>query len=276
MTAADELTHHLRRISALERVAGLLDWDQETQMPRRGAAQRAEEAGAVAQALHALAADPRLAELCDAAEAERPAAARSRSDIREARRLHGRATRIDGRLAAALAQATAEATTVWQAARAASRFADFAPALDRVVTLKREEAGQLAADGPHALRRAPRRPRAGADHRRDRGDVRRAAARTGRAARPPRRAAAPAPRPSGRFPAAFAARAVAQDRRRVRLRLGRGPARSRGASVSQRPARRRRASPPGSTSRSVQRIYSPRSTRSATRSTSRASTPTPR
>ncbi len=146
MTAATDLIDHLRRISALERVAGLLDWDQETQMPRRGAAQRSEEAGAVAAALHALAADPTLAALCDAAEADGPDA-RIAIQLREARRLHARATRIDGRLAATLAQATAEATTVWQAARAAARFADFAPALAGVVALKREEAGQLAGGG---------------------------------------------------------------------------------------------------------------------------------
>lgn len=147
MTAATDLIAHLRRISALERVAGLLDWDQETQMPRRGAPQRAEEAGAVAAALHALAADPALGAMCDAAEAEAPDA-NTATNIREARRLHARATRIDGRLAAALAQATAEAATVWQAARAAARFSDFAPALAGVVALKREEAGQLAGEGP--------------------------------------------------------------------------------------------------------------------------------
>ena len=147
MTAAANLNAYLRRISALERVAGLLDWDQGTQMPRRGASQRAEEAGAVAEALHGLMADPLLAALCDAAEAE-GTDARGAVDIAEARRLHSRATRIDSRLAAALAQATAEGQSVWEAAKAARRFADFAPALSRIVALKREEAGQLANGGP--------------------------------------------------------------------------------------------------------------------------------
>lgn len=147
MTTADlALTDHLRRISALERVAGLLGWNQETQMPRRGAAQRAEEAGAVAAALHALEADPKLAGLCDAAEAAGPSA-RGTIDIAEARRLHARATRIDGALAAELARTTAEAQNIWEAARAAARFEDFAPALARVVALKRAEAAQRAEPG---------------------------------------------------------------------------------------------------------------------------------
>lgn len=145
MTAAADLAAHLRRISALERVAGWLNWDQETQMPPRGGAQRGEEAAAVAAALHALMADPRLAELCDAVEAA-DAGPRMAVDVAEARRIHHRATRIDGDLAAALARTTAEAQTAWAAAKDAARFADFAPALDRVLALKRAEARALAGD----------------------------------------------------------------------------------------------------------------------------------
>jgi len=145
VTAA-ALTEHLRRISALDRVAGLLNWDQETQMPRRGAAQRAEEAGALAAARHALLVDPRLPELCDAAEGAGPDA-RGAVDIAEARRLHARAVRVPERLAAAVAEATATAHGVWEAAKAAGRFADFAPALGRVVALRREEAACIADAG---------------------------------------------------------------------------------------------------------------------------------
>ena len=198
MSAASDLNAHLRRISALERIAGLLDWDQGTQMPRRGASQRAEEAGALAGAWHHLMAEPRLAALCDAAEAEGPDA-RGVVDIAEARRMHARATRIDRRLAADLAQATAEAQAVWEAARAAAAFADFAPALKRVVALKREEAGQLADGGaPYDALLDDHEP----------GLTAAAAAALFDALRPglvELRAsiaarAAPAPRPTGRFP----------------------------------------------------------------------------
>jgi carboxypeptidase Taq len=146
MTAAADLTAYLRRVSALERVSNLLGWDMETQMPRRGAAQRAEEAAVVAEMRHALLSDPRLAELCDAAEAAGPDA-RGSVDIAEARRMRAQAVRVPARLAAELAAVTAEAQTVWEGARAAARFADFAPMLDRVVALKREEGACLAADG---------------------------------------------------------------------------------------------------------------------------------
>ncbi|PZQ47735.1 MAG: carboxypeptidase M32 [Rhodovulum sulfidophilum] len=133
-------------MGALDQVAGLLNWDQETQMPPKGGAQRAEHCAAVAAAAHGLAVAPLIAERVAALEgaALDPVA---RVNVAEAARLHARATRIPADLAAEMARATALAQTVWQAAREANRFEDFAPALERVVALKREEAACLAAPG---------------------------------------------------------------------------------------------------------------------------------
>ena len=145
-TAAEALKERLRRIAALERTSRLIGWDQETQMPPRGAAQRAEEAAAVAAALHALCADPRLGALAEAVEAE-GATGPLAVDAAEARRLHRRAIRIPARLAADFAHATSEAQLTWQAARAARDFPGFAPTLARVVALARETAAALADPG---------------------------------------------------------------------------------------------------------------------------------
>ena len=62
MTSAfDELMEFQRETEALARVAGRLNWDQETVMPRGAAAQRAEESGAMEAVLHARRTDPRVA-----------------------------------------------------------------------------------------------------------------------------------------------------------------------------------------------------------------------
>ena len=127
MDAADayaELSRHLRRITALGQVAGLLNWDQETQMPPKGAAQRAEQAAAVAAALHAHATDPRIPEWIAESGPQEGAAA---INLAEAARLHRRAVRVPARLAADLATAAVEGQAAWEAARAAAAFADFAP-----------------------------------------------------------------------------------------------------------------------------------------------------
>ena len=139
------LAHH-RRIAAMEDAAGLLTWDQETQMPPKGAAQRAEARGAVAAALHALRTEPRLGEWIETAMiGDWPEEVRA--DIREAARDHGRAVRVPDDLAAALARECSAAHVVWAKAKADRRFADFAPALSRVLELKREEGAALADGG---------------------------------------------------------------------------------------------------------------------------------
>lgn len=140
------LAEHMRRIAALRQVEMLLGWDRETQMPPKGAAQRAEQAAAVAAVLHGLETDPRLGAWLDAAATT--ATGTDAVNVAEARRVHARATRVPARLAADLARAAVEGQTLWAEARAASDFPAFAPALARIVALKREEAACLAhADG---------------------------------------------------------------------------------------------------------------------------------
>ena len=138
------LAEHLRRIGALEQVAGLLNWDQETQMPPKGAGQRAEQAAAVAAAIHGLACDPRIPGWIEAAG---PGVGAAAVNLAEAARLHRRAVRVPPGLAAELARTAVSAQTAWEAARAANDIAGFAPELARMVALKREEAACLAEDG---------------------------------------------------------------------------------------------------------------------------------
>ncbi|HET9067954.1 MAG TPA: carboxypeptidase M32 [Amaricoccus sp.] len=144
IAAFDEISARLRRIGALEQVAGLLNWDRETQMPPKGGAQRAEQAAAVAAAIHDLASDPGLGELVALAATAQGADA---VNVAEAARLHRRAVRVPPALAADLARAAALGQEAWIAARAASDFAAFAPTLERIVALKRAEADCLAEAG---------------------------------------------------------------------------------------------------------------------------------
>ncbi len=144
--AYSQLCDHLRQLSALDQVAGLLTWDQETQMPTQGASQRAEALGAVAAAAHRLRVDPRIAEWAAAAEGATldPAA---RVNVAEALRLHRRALRIPDALAADLGRAASQGQVAWDRARQAGSFAEFVPALDRIVELKRAEANCLTEAG---------------------------------------------------------------------------------------------------------------------------------
>lgn len=141
-----EFRAHFQRIAALDQVSGLLNWDQETKMPVKGAALRVEQVGAVAAASHALATDPRIEAWTDAL-AEVDLGPFGNAHVAEARRTYQRAVRVPPTLAEAVARQSARAQIAWQSARPASDLASFLPELDGLVSLKREEAACLADEG---------------------------------------------------------------------------------------------------------------------------------
>ena len=144
MTAYAELMAHQRETEALAAAAGLLSWDQETMMPRGGAAQRAEAMGALESVLHRRRTDPRVGDWLAAAEA---AGSVEAAQIRHIRRAHERAVKVPEVLAAEIARVTSTAQGIWAEARAADDVAAFAPILTQVVQLRRDEAAALAGSG---------------------------------------------------------------------------------------------------------------------------------
>ncbi|MCE8005733.1 carboxypeptidase M32 [Aestuariivita sp.] len=144
MTAYDDLMAYQRQTEALAQISGRLGWDQETMMPRGAAAQRGEEMAAMAAILHARRTDPRVGDWLEAAKPQDEVA---RAQIREIRRSFERASKVPEALATKLAQRTSEAQGHWAAARADEDWDAFAPVLEEIVSLKREEGAALAGGG---------------------------------------------------------------------------------------------------------------------------------
>ncbi|WP_420567302.1 carboxypeptidase M32 [Thalassovita sp.] len=144
MTAYDALMGFTRETMALAQVAGRLGWDQETMMPRGAAEQRAEEMAALESVLHARRTDPRVAEWLTEAE---PIGDVATAQLRHIRRSFERAQKVPADLASALARTTSRAQGQWAQARADEDFAAFAPVLDEVLRLRRQEAQALAQGG---------------------------------------------------------------------------------------------------------------------------------
>jgi carboxypeptidase Taq len=143
MTAYDELMAFQRETEALAQVAGRLGWDQETVMPRGAAPQRGEEMAAMESVLHARRVDPRIADWLAAIEPSNLDDV-GRANLRHIKRDHDRAARVPAELAARIARVTSAAQGTWAEARAADDFAAFAPTLEEVIALKREEGAALA------------------------------------------------------------------------------------------------------------------------------------
>lgn len=137
-----KLTRRLRETATLGSVGELAAWDQETMMPRSAARFRAEELAVVSSLVHQKATDSAVGELIAACEADTaliadPAIAANLGDIR---RDYDRARRLPTELVAEISKTSSLAMEAWKLARENNAFSDFAPWLEKQLTLQREKA----------------------------------------------------------------------------------------------------------------------------------------
>ncbi|MEO0912585.1 MAG: carboxypeptidase M32, partial [Pseudomonadota bacterium] len=133
------LLAHTARSMALDEVAGLIGWDQETVMPAAGGPQREEHAAALEEARHARNTDPKIAEwLSEIDTAALPPDARRNIEL--IRRRYTRTIALPAELSIELARQTTAGQRLWAEARKQNDFSLFAPALTRIVDLKRQQA----------------------------------------------------------------------------------------------------------------------------------------
>ncbi|MDG2403651.1 MAG: carboxypeptidase M32, partial [Paracoccaceae bacterium] len=146
MSAYQALMSFQRDTEALAQVVGRLGWDQETMMPRGAAVQRGEEMAAMESVMHARRTDPRIADwLEESADEDLDHVAWAQ--LRHIRQTFDRTCKVPVGLAAEIARVTSVAQGVWVAARAADDFLAFAPTLNEVLALRRQEAAALAEGG---------------------------------------------------------------------------------------------------------------------------------
>jgi carboxypeptidase Taq len=141
--AYDELIRLAREEATLASCVDVLEWDEETCLPRSGVTHRSEQLGLLAGLLHERSTDPRVGELLELLEGsdlvrdpESPAAV----NVRELRREYDRERRLPRRLVEESARVTALAQRAWADARESSEFERFRPWLERQIALAREEA----------------------------------------------------------------------------------------------------------------------------------------
>jgi carboxypeptidase Taq len=139
--AYEELVKALREISLLGSVASVLGWDERTQRPPAGAGHRAEQLSMLAGMVHQRFTSPRIGELLEAsAELAKDPHSDAGVNLRETRREYDRATKLPASLVEEMARIISLAQDAWEKAKKASDFPAFAPWLEKVLNLKRQEA----------------------------------------------------------------------------------------------------------------------------------------
>lgn len=128
--AYDELIRLVREEAMLSSCVDLLEWDEETYLPRGGVEHRSEQLALLAGLLHDRGTDPRLGELLGDIERSRlvgdpesPAAV----NVREIRRAYDRERKLPRKLVAESARVSALAQQAWADAREAGEYELFRP-----------------------------------------------------------------------------------------------------------------------------------------------------
>ena len=146
MNAYESLQQRSREIALYNSAASLLSWDQETYMPPKAGAYRAEQLSQLAGLAHRLGTSPEVGDWLKACEDHLPPCADEEetslraANVREWRRDYDRATKLPARLVEEIARTTSLARDAWAEARRESNFAAFAPWLEKILTLTREQA----------------------------------------------------------------------------------------------------------------------------------------
>ena len=143
--AYESLTAHVRRMTNVGNAAGVLNWDQQVTMPEGGTPARSQQTAALSALHHELLTDDELAEYLDTLDGQ-DLDGEQAAVVREVRREHERATRVDGDLVEEISETTSNALPKWEQAKAADDWDEFAPTLERIVELKREYAAQIDPD----------------------------------------------------------------------------------------------------------------------------------
>ena len=145
----DKLCETAREVQLLETIEAILDWDERTQMPEAGGAYRAEQVSYLAGLAHRKRTDPQVGEYL-AELADSPLAADPHSDtganIRLLKRDYDKRSRLPQDLVEALARAAAVGQQTWVEARKENNFQEFQPQLEKILTLKRQEAAAVGYD----------------------------------------------------------------------------------------------------------------------------------
>lgn len=142
-TTFDRLCHFVRQTALLESVEALVGWDERTYMPEEAGPYRAEQITFLAGEIHRRKTDPQLGQWLDELSASLSTLdphSDQATTIRQLKRNYDKQTKLPQRLVEELARASILGQQAWVAARAKNDFASFAPHVQTLFALKKEQA----------------------------------------------------------------------------------------------------------------------------------------
>jgi carboxypeptidase Taq len=139
-TEVTELITRWGEFEDVTRAAMVLEWDQETYLPKEGARARGNHIATLARVAHERISSPGFRTALKTAERLPQLSPKDKAVVREARREHLRASKIPTDLVVEVAKAESAGVAAWKDAYRASRWQTFSPHLATLVRLKRRVA----------------------------------------------------------------------------------------------------------------------------------------
>ena len=133
----------LRKIADVQYASALLNWDQETYMPSKGAEFRAQQLSTLAGIAHELSTTKELGDLLEQLMKDDTLAEKEKRNIKESLKKYNDNKKYTTEFVQQLSKTISEAFQAWQKAKSENNFLLYAPYLEKLVKLKRDECNIL-------------------------------------------------------------------------------------------------------------------------------------
>lgn len=136
----EEFLSQTKKISVLYSATGVLGWDQEVYMPPNGAALRAEQTATLSGIIHDLATNQKYIDTIQSLLDDKTLNAAEKCNVKETWRGIDRSRKFTKEFVENLSKVVSESFGAWHKARTENKFEIFAPHLEKLVAIKKEEA----------------------------------------------------------------------------------------------------------------------------------------
>ena len=133
----------MRKIADVNNASAVLNWDQETYMPPKGAANRAQQLSTLAGVSHELSVSDELGKLLESFSSENGLSLKQKNNVKHSFKDYKDRKKYTTAFVQEMSRCVSEAFQAWQEAKKKKDFSIFAPRLKKLVELKRAEAKLL-------------------------------------------------------------------------------------------------------------------------------------
>ena len=137
----------LVRLADVQYAATVLNWDQETYMPPKGATHRAQQISTLSGMAHELSTSAGLGEILEKLTLDLTLSEKEKRNVRQSLKNFKTSKKYSTAFVEKMSLCISEAFQAWQKAKAENNFSVYAPFLDKLVKLKREECELLGYTG---------------------------------------------------------------------------------------------------------------------------------